>query len=72
MCELTKRGIAGAAICSEPFKQLGRAQARVFGVPALPLVIIPHPLGGIGIEQVEGRADRAVPQLLDIIKGLRK
>jgi hypothetical protein len=72
MCELVKRGIAGAAICSEPFQQLGRTQAKVFGVPDLPLVIIPHPLGGLTLERVEGRAEHAVPQLAALIKGLRE
>jgi hypothetical protein len=37
-------------------------------VPDLPLVRIPHPLGGIGIEQVQGRAEAALPALLDLVK----
>jgi hypothetical protein len=71
MCELTKRGIAAVAICSEPFQHLGRGQARVFGVPDLPLVVIPHPLGGLSLEQIEGRAHHAVPQLVEVVKALR-
>ena len=56
MAELTKRGLITAVICSDPFMKLGQAQAKVFGVPDLPLLKIPHPLGGLDLEQVEGRA----------------
>ena len=69
MCELSKRGLAAAVICSEPFLQLGKTQARVFGVPDLPLLLIPHPLGGLSLEQVEGRAGHAIPQIVELIKG---
>jgi hypothetical protein len=68
MTELAKRGLATAVICSTPFQALGRNQARVFGVPDLPLLIIPHPLGGLSLEQVEGRALVATPQVVDWIK----
>jgi hypothetical protein len=71
MCELAKRGVAAAAICSQPFLQLGRAQARVFGVPELPLVAIPHPLGGLALDQVDTRAQHAVPQLVELIRTMR-
>ena len=69
MSELRKRGVFSAVICTEPFLKLGKAQAKVFGVPDLPLVLIPHPLGGIGLEQVHGRAEYAVQQILDLVKG---
>ena len=68
MAELRKRGLATAVICSDPFLKLGKAQAHVFGVPDLPLVMIAHPLGGLGIEQVERRALVALPQLNKLIK----
>ena len=68
MCELQKRGLLSAVIVSEPFLKLGKTQARVFGVPDLPLLLIPHPLGGLSLEQVEGRAGHAIPQVLRLIK----
>ena len=40
----------------------------MFGVPDLPLVMIPHPLGGLSLEQVEGRAEVAIPQVVKLIK----
>jgi hypothetical protein len=68
MCELRKQGLRTAVIVSVPFETLGKAQSRVFGVPDLPLVVIPHPLGGLTLEQVEGRAHHAIPQLVKIIR----
>jgi hypothetical protein len=68
MAELRKRGLSTAVISTESFVKLGKAQARVFGVPELPLVLIPHPLGGISLEQVEGRAHVAIPQIAALIK----
>ena len=68
MVEIRKRGVSSAVICSDPFLKLGRAQAKVFGVPDLPLVMIAHPLGGLSLEQVEGRALVAIPQLAELIK----
>lgn len=68
MCELRKRGLAAAVIISEPFLKLGKTQARVFGVPDLPLLVIPHPLGGVSLEQVEGRAQHAIPQVVKLVK----
>jgi hypothetical protein len=72
MCELRKRGLSTAVILSEPFLKLGKNQARVFGVPDLPLLLIPHPLGGLDLEAVKGRAAHAVPQVLDLVKQVQK
>jgi hypothetical protein len=71
MAELRKQGLVTAVICSEPFIKLGQTQAKVFGVPDLPLLRIPHPLGGLGLDGVRERANVAIPQLLDLIKGTR-
>ena len=37
-------------------------------VKRLPIILIPHPLGGISVEQVEGRAHVAWPQLEELLK----
>ncbi len=68
MANLRKRGLTTAVICSGPFHKLGQAQARVFGVPDLPLLLIPHPLGGISIEQVQARAEHAVPLFVKLVQ----
>ena len=68
MAQLTKRGLIAAVVCSETFMKLGTAQARVFGVPDLPLLKIQHPLGGLDLEKVKERAAIALPQLLTVVK----
>jgi hypothetical protein len=72
MCEMRRRGVAAAAICSEPFSQLARTQAAILGVPDLSLIVIPHPLGGATREEVRRRADVAFPQLLQLLQGFRQ
>ena len=37
-------------------------------VPDLPLLRIPHPLGGLSLEKVRARADAALPQLIQLMK----
>ena len=49
MAQLTKRGLIAAVVCSDTFMKLGTAQAKVFGVPDLPLLKIQHPLGGLNM-----------------------
>jgi len=68
MATLRKRGLTTAVIVSGPFVKLGQSQARVFGVPDLPLIEIPHPLGGLAIDQVKARADHAIPQFAKLLK----
>ena len=68
MAELRKRGLVTAVIYSGPFLILGKAQARTFGVPELPLLEITHPLGGISIDDVRARSEQAAPQFAALIK----
>jgi hypothetical protein len=68
MAELRKRGLVTAVVCSTAFQKLGQTQARIFGVPDLPLLIIQHPLGGLDLDSVKGRAEVATPQLVKLIQ----
>jgi hypothetical protein len=72
MAQLTKRGVLAAVVCSDTFMKLGVAQAKVFGVPDLPLLKIQHPLGGLNLDKVRERAEVALPQLVETIKAVRK
>ena len=71
MAQLTKRGLIAAVVCSDTFMKLGTAQAKVFGVPDLPLLQIQHPLGGLSMDKVRDRAAVALPQLLKVVKEKR-
>jgi hypothetical protein len=72
MAQLTKRGVIAAVVCSDTFMKLGSAQAKVFGVPDLPLLKIPHPLGGLNLDKVRERAEVALPQFIQAIKAVKK
>jgi hypothetical protein len=54
--ELERRGIAAAVICTTTFEGLAARAAEALGVEGLPLVVIRHPLGGLGPEEVAARA----------------
>jgi len=69
MAELRRRGLVTAVIYSGPFLKLGKAQARTFGVPDLPLLEITHPLGGISLDDVKARAEQATTQFADLVRG---
>lgn len=68
MAELRRRGLITAVVCSDPFMRLGQAQAKTFGAADLPLLRIPHPLGGIDLEQVKARVEVALPKLLELVR----
>jgi hypothetical protein len=72
MAELRKRGLRTGVICSTPFEKLGQAQAKVFGAPDLPLVMIEHPLGGIQIDAVRARAQQALPDVIALVEAALK
>jgi hypothetical protein len=72
MARLRHRGLVTAVVCSGPFMKLGRTQAKVFGVPDLPLLEIAHPLGGLGLEEVNGRANVALAQFLELINSVNR
>lgn len=45
---------------SDEFRPLALAEAGARGVPALPIVTVPHPIGGIPADAVERKAQQAV------------
>jgi hypothetical protein len=46
-------------IGTDEFVELARLESRNRGLASLPLVLVPHPLGGIGEEDVLKKVDRA-------------
>ena len=52
-------------ICSNRFETLARATAAGLGMPNLPLVIVPHPIGGISAEEVIAKADSILDNLIE-------
>jgi hypothetical protein len=51
-------------ICSDRFEVLARATATGLGMPNLPLVIVPHPIGGISAAEVITKTDGILENLM--------
>jgi hypothetical protein len=61
---LEQRGVPTATVGTFEFEALARLEARNRGIEALPLALVPHPLGGIHEEDVVKKADLALEAVL--------
>ncbi len=61
---LEQRGVPTATMGTFEFEALARLEARNRGIEALPLALVPHPLGGIHEEEVVKKADLAIDAVL--------
>lgn len=65
--ELEKRGSPTVSICSHEFVALGKAEAEALGMANLPMVIVPHPIGGIDLKEVAKKADDAFEDMIQAL-----
>jgi hypothetical protein len=63
MVELVRRGLATAAVATEPFVDEALEQARLLGMPDYRMVYVPHPVQLLSTEQLRGYADRAFEEI---------
>ena len=66
---LEQRGVPTAVMGTFEFEALARLEARNRGLEALPLALIPHPLGGIREDEVVRKADLALEAVLKAVTG---
>jgi hypothetical protein len=64
MVELERRGVATAAVATEPFVDEALEQARLLGMPDYRMVYVPHPVQLLSRKQLEGYADRAFEEIV--------
>ena len=57
---LEQRGVPTAVMGTFEFEQLAKLEAKNRGIEALPLALVPHPLGGIHEDEVRKKADLAI------------
>lgn len=62
--DLEKRGTPVATVNSEEFVRLGQSESRSLGIPGLPLITVPHPMGDIDADLVRQRAADAADDLV--------
>ncbi len=65
--DLEKQGVPTATVNSEEFVRLGQSESRSLGIPGLPLVTVPHPMGDIERRTVRKRAEEAVEELVRVL-----
>jgi hypothetical protein len=64
MVELERRGIATAAVATEPFLDEALEQARLLGMPDYRMVYVPHPVQLLSLDQLRSYADRAFEEIV--------
>jgi len=51
-------------LISTPFVKLAQAQARILGMPQVPTVVLPHPIGGTPLDGVLAKVDAAFDEIV--------
>jgi hypothetical protein len=64
---MEERGIPTVMICTDEFSQLGRSEAASLGMPALPIALIPHPIGGQKPAAIQEKAEKVLAQAVQIL-----
>ncbi len=64
MVELERRGIATAAVATEPFVDEALEQARLLGMPDYRMVFIPHPVQLLTASELRTLADQAFEEIV--------
>ena len=64
---LEQRGVPTAVMGTFEFEALARLEAANRGIEALPLALVPHPLGGIHEADVVRKADLALETVLKAV-----
>jgi hypothetical protein len=65
---IEQRGKAAAVICTEPFASSAHMTAQTFGMHGYPFAEILHPIGRVSEEELEERAEVALPQVIHILE----
>ena len=64
---LEKRGTPTATVNSDAFVVLGQQEAIALGLPGLPIVTVPHPMGDVNAKIVRDRARVMIAQVLTVL-----
>lgn len=62
--ELERRGIATAAVATEPFRDEALEQARLLGMPDYRMVFVAHPVQLLSLAELHALADAAFADIV--------
>jgi len=65
--DLERQGTPTATINSEEFVRLGQSESRALGMPTLPIITVPHPMGDIKEELVRERARNVISEIVSAL-----
>lgn len=57
-------GVPTVIVITEPFAAKARLEAKVLGVPALAMPVLPHPIGQISDDDMRRLTDQAYPEVV--------
>ncbi|MCP3938206.1 MAG: hypothetical protein GY708_22895 [Actinomycetia bacterium] len=60
-------GLPAAAIVTEPFVTTCRAMAALRGYEEYPMIVVPHPVTSLTLEQVHALADSVTPEIASLL-----
>jgi len=60
--------VPAVIVCSTAFVPLGKAQAKAFGAPDLPMAIVPHPFGSRTRDEVRAMAADCLQEVLRVVE----
>ena len=66
---IERRGVPAVLICTSEMVTTGRIAATAAGVPEYPFVVVDHPVASCTDEELDGRVDTALAQILERIPG---
>jgi hypothetical protein len=64
---LEQQGVPTAVMGTFEFEPLARLEAKNRGLEALPLALVPHPLGGIHEDEVLRKADQVIDSVVTAV-----
>jgi hypothetical protein len=65
LVRLERLGVATAGVGTEPFADEALEQAALLGMPGYRMVWVPHPVQLLRAEELDARADAAMPAILE-------
>jgi hypothetical protein len=65
--ELEKAKKPTATICTDRFYRLAKTLSKSMGMAQLPLIVVPHPIGGLQEEEVLKKADGVIEQIIRVL-----
>jgi hypothetical protein len=66
---LERLGLPTAAVGTEPFLDEALEQARLLGMPAYRMVLVPHPVQLLTADELDALADEAMPGIVARLVG---